>query len=159
MKQLLSLSVMSVLLLACNFSAGVKKDLLTGLYYSNSGLTVSEVYFVGIENTPLKSNKVTIGAELAIVMQGIENYELKDGKAFPGLSLTVTDDQGEAILNNDDLFAGGKGYSPADAAVLRGFFTVGTPMEVGKTYHVKLNAWDKNKKENTITAEVDIVVE
>lgn len=150
---------LAVLVIACNFSAGVKKDLVTGLYYTNNGLSVSEAYFVGPDNTPLKSNKVAVGTTVAVVIQGIENYELKDDKAFPGLSLTVTDDQGNAIMNNDDLFAGGEGFSTADAGVLRGTITVGDPMVSGKTYHLKLNVWDKNKKENTITAEVDIVVE
>jgi hypothetical protein len=159
MKKYLIIPVLSVLVFACNFSAGIKKDLVTGLFYSNNGLSVSEVYFVGPDNTPLKSNKIAVGTSVAVVIQGIGNYELKDDKAFPGLSLTVTDDQGKAVLNNDDLFAGGEGFSAADAGVLRGTITVGDPMVAGKTYHLKLNVWDKNKKENTITAEVDIVVE
>lgn len=159
MKKHLIIPALAVLAMACTFSAGVKKDLTTGLFYSNNGLSVSEVYFVGPDNTPLSSNKVAVGTTVAIVIQGIENYELKDGKAFPGLSLSVTDDAGTAVLSNDDLFAGGEGYSPTDASVLRGTVTVGDPMVAGKTYHVKLNAWDKNKKESTITAEIDIVVE
>jgi hypothetical protein len=150
---------MILILAGCNFSAGVNKDLITGLYYSNNGFSVSGVYFVGPDNTPLKSNRVSIGTSIAIVIEGIENYVMKDEKAFPGLSLTVTDDQGGTVLNNDDLFAEGEGYSSTDASILRGTLTVGDPMVAGKTYHVKLNVWDKNKKENTITAEIDIEVE
>lgn len=143
----------------CNFSAGVNKDLNTGLYYSHNGFSVSGVYFVGPENTPLKSNKVAVGTTVAIVVEGIENYALKDEKAFPGLSLNVTDEQGNVAFNADDLFADGEGYSPVDAAILRGSLTVGEPMVAGKTYHMKLTAWDKNNSENTITAEIDIEVE
>jgi len=150
---------MILIFTGCNFSAGVNKDLVTGLSYSNNGFSVSNVYFVGPDNTPLKSNKVAVGTMVAIVIEGIENYELKDEKAFPGLSLTVTDDQGATVLSNDDLFADNAGYSTTDAAILRGTLTVGDPMVAGKTYHVKLNAWDKNKMENTITAEIDVDVE
>lgn len=159
MKKLISILSVVVLVVACNFSAGVNKDLVTGLYYSNNGFSLSGVYFVGPDNTPLKSNKVALGTTVAIVIEGIENYQLKEEKAYPGLSLNVTDEQGNVALNNDDLFADGAGYSAADAAILRGTLTVGDPMVAGKTYHVKMVAWDKNNKENTITAEVDIVVE
>lgn len=159
MKNHFIIPVLAVLVMSCNFSAGVNKDLTTGLFYSNNGLSVSEVYFVGPDNTPLNSNKVTVGTKVAIVIEGIENYELIDGKAFPGLSISVTDEQGNAVLSNDDLFDGGEGYTPADASVLRGTVTVGDPMIAGQTYHVKLHAWDKNKNESTITAEIDIVVE
>ncbi len=152
------ISLLTLTLAACSFSAGTKKDLATGLSYTYNGFGVSEVYFVGPDNTPLKSNEVPVGTTVAVVIQGIENYTLKDEKAFPGLSLKVTDEQGTSVLNNDDLFASGEGYSPTDAGVLRGTVTVGDPMVAGKTYHVTLQAWDKNNTESKITAEVDIVV-
>jgi hypothetical protein len=71
-----------VLLQACSFSAGTKKDLVTGLSHSYHGFTVDEVLLVGPENTVVNSNKVALDSEIAIVAQGISNYELKDGKAF-----------------------------------------------------------------------------
>ena len=45
-----------------------------------------------------------------------------------------------------------------DAAIIRGTVTVGEPMKAGETYHVKMRVWDKNKPENELTAEVDLVV-
>jgi hypothetical protein len=147
-----------VLLQACSFSAGTNKDLITGLSHSYNGFTVDEVLLVGPDNTVVTSNKVALDSEIAIVAQGIANYELKDGKAFPGLMLTVTSEQGEAIVNEADLFEQTEGYSPEDASALRGTVTVGSPMKSGSTYHMKMHVWDKNKPENVITAEVDLVV-
>jgi predicted small secreted protein len=63
-----------------------------------------------------------------------------------------------AVINETDLFAGGEGYPATDAAILRGTVTVGDPMVAGETYHVKMRIWDKNKPENELTAEVDLVV-
>jgi hypothetical protein len=72
--------------------------------------------------------------------------------------LTVTGEQGEAIVNEADLFAQTEGYSPEDASALRGTVTVGKPMKSGDKYHMKMRIWDKNKAENELTAEVDLVV-
>jgi hypothetical protein len=72
--------------------------------------------------------------------------------------LTVTDKEGTAVIDEQDLFANSDGYPPADAAILRGTVTVGNPMRSGETYHVKMRIWDKNKFENEVTAEVDIDV-
>ena len=84
----------------------------------------------------------------------IENYTLKDGKAFPGLSLLVTDASGTDILNETDLFASyTEGVSPEDAAVLRGSVTVGNPMKSGETYHCKMRVFDKNS-DAEITSEL-----
>jgi hypothetical protein len=143
-------------LAAC--STGANKDFSTGLSVSYDGFRIDKAYLVGPDNTAVSTNEVPLNSDVAIVVQGIENYELKDEKAFPGLALTVMDGQGKAVIDERDLFADSNGYSPADAAILRGTVTVGDPMRSGETYHVKMRVWDKNKPANEINAEVDIVV-
>jgi hypothetical protein len=154
----LFLAATALVLWACNFSAGTKKDFGTGLSQSYKGFSVEDVLLVGPDNTAMTSNEVKLNTQVAIVVQGLTNYELKDNKAFPGLMIVVTDKQGNAIINDADLFDGTEGYPPTDAAILRGTVTVGDPMKAGETYHVKMRVWDKNKLENELTAEVDIVV-
>lgn len=146
-------------LYACEFSAGKKKDFQTGLSVSNDGFSVNESYLVGPDNTRKADNKVPMNSTVAIVLEGIENYALKDGKAYPGLMLTVTDAAGKAVLEEQDLLANYDGFAPTDAAILKGTVTVGNPMRSGETYHVKMRVWDKNKFDNEIIAEVDIEVE
>ncbi len=152
------LAVSALMLWSCNFSAGTKKDFGTGLAYEYKGFTVEEVLLVGPDNVAMSTNEVQVGTQVAIVAQGIANYELKDDKAFPGLMISVTDKDGTSVLGAEDLFSESEGYSAADASVLRGTVTVGDPMKAGETYHVKIRAWDKNKPGNELTAEVDIVV-
>jgi hypothetical protein len=154
----LTLVVYPIVLCACSFSAGTNKDLLSGLSYSYNGFAVDEVLLVGPDNKAMTNNEVQFGTEVAIVIQGLTNYEMKDETAFPGLMLSVTDKNGAQVFGADDLFEGGQGYSAADAAILRGTITVGDPMKSGETYNLKVRAWDKNKPENELTAEVDIVV-
>ena len=144
---------------SCEFSVGKKKDFQTGLSVSNDGFTFDESYLVGPDNTRKADNKVPMNSTIAIVLEGIGNYELKDGKAYPGLMLTVVDKDGKAVLDEPDLLASYDGFPPSDAAILKGTVTVGNPMRSGETYHVKMRVWDKNKFENEIIAEVDIEVD
>lgn len=140
------------------FSKGVKLDASTGAKTSYSGFSVEEIYIVDTEDKPLSSNEVPLDTKFSIVYQGLENYTLKDGKAFPGLSMQVKDDDGNFILNEADLFgSSSEGYSAEDASVLRGTVTVGSPMESGKTYHCTIRAFDKNSKAEIVT-EMDFKV-
>lgn len=149
----------SILLLSsCNFSVGTKTNLGTGLSINYSGFSVDEAYLVDANNQVKSDNEVELGSQVAIVLEGITNYELKDGNAQPGMMLKVVDANGTAVIDEADLFAGGDGYSPEDAAILRGTVTVGDPMKADETYHVSMRIWDKNKPESEITAEVDIDV-
>jgi len=144
---------------ACNFSAGTNKDFATGLSYSYNGFRVDRVVLIGPDNTVMSSNEVVLNSEIAVLVEGLANYELKDEKAFPGMMMTVTDKAGVAVISEADLFAGGKeGYPAVDAAVLRGTITIGSPMVSGETYHAKIRVWDKVKPENELTAEVDLKV-
>ena len=152
------LVVCTLVLCSCNFSAGVKKDFGTGLSYSYNGFAVDEVLLVGPDNRAMGDNEVELGTKVAVVVQGLRNYVMKDDKAFPGLMLSLTDNAGNYVLNEADMFAEGAGYSEADASVLRGSVTIGDPMKSGETYHLKLRVWDKGKPESELTADVDIVV-
>lgn len=161
MKSIASLfiALSAFFLTSCNFSVGTRKDLMTGLGYSYNGFAVEDVKLVGPDGVAKKDNKVPINTKVAIVVQGLTNYVLKDDMAFPGIELVMTDKEGNVVMSNDDLFAESTGYSPADASVLQGTITAGDPMKAGETYHIMMRVWDKNKIENTLTAEVDIVVE
>lgn len=150
--------VCSVLLAACSFSAGTNKDLSTGLSYSYHGFAVEKVLLVDSENTIKTDNEVVMGSKVAIAVEGLTNYELKDDKAFPGLMLVVTDKAGNAVINQADLFSESEGYSAKDAGYLRGSVIVGEPMKTGETYHVKMRVWDKNDPDHELTAELDLVV-
>jgi hypothetical protein len=159
MKNLLVFLILAVsLFTACNFSAGTRKNLTTGLYYSYNGFAVSDVYFVDAENIPKGTNEVDLNSSVALVVQGIENYTLVNEKAYPGMSLFVTDKDGNNVIGEPDLFESNIGYSAEEASVLRGKVTVGEPMITGETYHVNLKIWDKNNPKNTITVTVDLVV-
>jgi predicted small secreted protein len=161
MKNLHLITIMlgCILFASCNYSKGVKKDLRTGLTLDYNGFGVQDVLLLDSSNKPMTNNVVQLNTKVAIAAVGVTNYGLKDGKAFPGMMLVVTDKKGSPIINAADLFEGAGGYNPADATELRGSITVGNPMVSGQTYHVKLRIWDKVKPESVINSEVNLVVQ
>jgi hypothetical protein len=157
-KPLIYFSVL-LILTACSFSKGVKKDLTTGVSTYYNGFAVEAISVVDASDKALTSNEVALDSKLSIVFEGIGNYTLKNEKAFPGLSLQVTDAQGKDVINEGDLLASyTDGVSLEDASVLRGSVTVGNPMASGQTYHCKVRIFDKNKAESEIVSEMEFKV-
>jgi hypothetical protein len=60
----------------------------------------------------MTDNKVQMNTRIAIVALGVNNYQVKDNKVFPGMMLLVTDKKGTPVLKADDLFAGDQGHPP-----------------------------------------------
>ena len=158
-KQIL-ISLLAIVIYSCGggFSKGVKKDLSTGLSTSYNGFAVDEVYLTVDENK-LSNNKVALGKVVNIIANGVDYYQVKDGKVFPGCSILLTDTAGKEILNLPDAFADMKeGFESKKAGMLNATLNTGSPMAVGQTYHLKTRFYDKLKKESEIISEVDLVM-
>jgi hypothetical protein len=152
--------ILSVVLYSCKggFSTGVKKDLSTGLSTSYNGFAVDDVYLT-VDGNKVNSNKVSLGKQILVVANGVDYYEEKNGKVFPGCSIVLTDKNGKSILNIADAFADLKdGFEPEKASMLNATISTGDPMVVGETYHLKTRFYDKQKPTSIITSEVDLVM-
>jgi len=149
--------IVCTFLVACNFSKGVKKDLNTGLLASYNGFGVDDIYLADQSDNRLNTNKVAMGAVVKIIADGVVNYVTKEGKVFPGCTIILTDTAGKEILNVPDAFSDlADGKPQNEARALKATLTTGNPMVPGETYHFKAIFYDKLKKENTITAEVNL---
>lgn len=147
-----------VLLTSCHFSKGVKKDLSTGLSASYNGFSIDDIYLAK-EDTRLNSNIIPLGSKINITVTGVDNFTVKNGKVFPGCTIILTNKAGKEILNLPDAFADMvNGTTAAEAKTLLATLTTGEPMAAGETYHLKTRFFDKNKKENEIVADIDLLV-
>lgn len=147
-----------VLLTSCHFSKGVKKDLSTGLSASYNGFSIDDIYLAK-EDTRLNSNIIPLGSKINITVTGVDNFTVKNGKVFPGCTIILTNKAGKEILNLPDAFADMvNGTTAAEAKTLLATLTTGEPMAAGETYHLKTRFFDKNKKENEIIADIDLLV-
>jgi len=134
---------------------GAKSDYNnTGLETVYEMLTYEKVVIVDGDDKAISGNEVPFESKFSIVFEGIKNYTLKDGRAFPKFMLSVTGgNQPGGIVHNEDLFASNTGgFSEADASVLRGTITVGEPMKPEGEYVCSLQISDKNKPEAYIMA-------
>ena len=148
----------SLIFSSCNFSKGVKKDLSTGLSASYNGFSIEDIYLAS-EEKRLSNNSIAMGSKINITATGVENFTAKDGKVFPGCTILLTDKTGKEILNLPDAFADMKeGTTAAEAKTLQASLNTGDPMLVGETYHLSVRFFDKNKKENEIVANVDLLM-
>jgi hypothetical protein len=144
---------------SCQYSMGVKKDLSTGLKASYNGLDPDDIFLTGDENMRLTSNIIEPGSEINVVATGVENYEVKDGRVFPGCQIILTDKDNNELLHLPDAFADlPEGKSKQEATMLTATLTTGSPMQSGETYHLFVKFWDKLKSSSHITAEVDLVM-
>jgi len=147
-----------IIISSCNFSKGVKKDLSTGLSASYNGFSIDDIYLAK-EELRLNSNIISLGSKINITVTGVNNFAEKNGKVFPGCTIILTDKAGKEILNLPDAFADMvNGTTAAEAKTLLATLTTGDPMVAGETYHLKTRFFDKNKKENEIIADIDLLV-
>ena len=93
-----------------------------------------------------------------MVATGVDYFSEKEGKVFPGCSIILIDKNKKEILNLPDAFADmTNGTTEAEAKTLQASLNTGEPMIAGETYHLHVRFYDKNKKENEIVADVELV--
>ena len=141
-----------------SFSTGFNKDLLSGLQVTNDGLSYDDAY-ITVDGEKTQENSFAVGDKVVMNFEGVDYYELVDGKAFPGAALLVTDLNGKEMLREDDLFAAyaETGASPEDASILTVALTIGNPMISGEKYKWQAHIWDR-KSDGVIDGSMDIVV-
>jgi hypothetical protein len=130
--------------------AGAKLDNGTELQTGFTGFGVEKVFIVDGDDKRISTSEVPLNSTFSIIYEGVKNYTLKDGKAFPTLSMVIMDDQQVQVLSNPDLFASNvDGFTEADASTLRATVTVGDPFKQGK-YTCAVTVLDKNNGNSSI---------
>jgi len=150
---------LSLVITSCQFSKGVKKDLNTGLSASYNGFSLDDIYLADENGNRLGDNKITLGSKILVLATGVDHFSEKEGKVFPGCRIMLTDKNKKEILNLPDAFADmTNGTTAAEAKTLQASLNTGKPMVTGETYHLSVRFYDKNKKENEIVSNVDLVM-
>lgn len=160
MKKIIFLLINTLFVLSsCQFSKGVKKDLNTGLSASYNGFALDDIYLANETGNRLSSNKITLGSKVLVVATGVDYFSDKEGKVFPGCSIILIDKNKKEILNLPDAFADmTNGIPVAEAKTLQASLNTGDPMLIGETYHLSVRFYDKNKMENEIVSNIDLVM-
>lgn len=132
---------------------GFKGDLeTTNLQTLYEGLTFEKVTLLDGDDKKIESEEIAMNSKFSIVIEGIKNYTLKDGKVFPKLTLMLLGETGPIVAEEDALASYTDGMSVEDASVVRGTFTVAQPMVTGKQYTCSVSVTDKNNAAATISS-------
>jgi hypothetical protein len=130
----------------------------TELQTSIQGFSVEHVYIVDGDDKKISNREIALSTRFSIVYEGVKNYTLKNGKAFPDLSIRVIDNDQKTVISEGDLLASYEdGLSEKDASVLRATITTGDPMKPGK-YICSIHVVDKNNKDAFILSSWDFEV-
>ena len=141
---------------SCQFNQSVHKDLTTGAYMRGDGLGVGDV-IIEVNNNPQNRNTYTEGEKVEFVFNDVFGFEKIDGKAYPGLSMTILRNETDTILHEEDLMVElGETGTDLSPLQLRAFFGSGN-MTDNDDYEVFINIWDK-KGDGTYTYEMPFSV-
>ncbi|RYZ48853.1 MAG: hypothetical protein EOO14_21560 [Chitinophagaceae bacterium] len=86
---------------------------------------------------------IPLGEKFYIINEGIKGLVEKEGTVSIGCSLQITDEQGNVILDEPDLFSGNDLFKKEEATFLRCAVSTGRPMETEYYYTVRAKFWDK----------------
>ena len=137
----------------CHYSAGVKKDLRTGLSSSYKNMEPEKVFLV-MNKEVLTHTDIPLGEKFMVVNENVKGLEEREGKISLGCSLKITDQKGKILLEAKDLFEGKDLFKPEDASMLKCTVTTGDPMKWEEQYDIQVVFWDKygdGKIENKVT--------
>jgi hypothetical protein len=146
MKPILILcTLILVALFGCTFNSDTKKDPNTNLSVAHKGLSYG-TYVLSVNKEPLQKAAIKLGEKVSLQFFDVTGFKVEGGRVYPGMSLTVTNDQGEEVSSNTDLLAytSREGLTPIDAQTLSATFALAAPQIVaGKKYILHIRIWDK----------------
>jgi hypothetical protein len=126
-------------------SQNVRND----IEFKASGLKVSQAFLM-FEDGKLvpQDNKVEIGQKVKLHLI-IENWKPVNGKVMLGASEKITADEGQVILDSEDLFAAyPDGVDPVAAGTIMLSAVITEIHKLVKYFEVSFRVWDKASKDN-----------
>lgn len=149
-----------VLCCACSYSSGVNKDLATGLTYSYKNCRVGDVQMVDERGIPFTSNIVPINSTFLIKALGVQNFQVVNGKAFPGCEITLKDKLDKIVGHLPDLFESSakEGIPTPGPLDLSATISLSQPLVTGDTYSVDARFFDKQQPGRELVVSVDVLL-
>ena len=147
-----------IILTGCRFSAGVKKDLYTGLTFQYYDCTVNDVQLKDNAGIPLTSNLVHLNSQVEIAATGVGNFQLVNGRAYPGCELTVQDSTGKIIAQAPNVLADAsrEGIVTNNLLDLSATVSFSEPLVKGQTYEITARFFDTKKQKREVVTKVDL---
>jgi|GEM_PF-2090655 len=144
MKRILIVCFLAAAFIGCQTSKDTGDS---GIKLVTNGFETS-AHYLSLGDGKVSTKEFTPETKLYYILEGVTGFIVKDGKAFPGASMTVSDKEKNEVLNIKDLFEEYvDGIDPAAIAKeLELILTLGDAMKEGSEYDWHVRVWDKNGK-------------
>ena len=152
----LKIAIILMIIISCDVSRSVNKDLQTGLVTRGNGLSCENVT-LSIGDQTIHRHTFIYGEELFVNFNNMEGFEKENGRAFPGMQLLVITDRGDTALQKDDLYAGLEQGTDVSTILLQAKVTMADPIHSNRDHTLHINIWDK-KGEGTFQAKLEFDV-
>lgn len=157
MRRLFFLLLAASAMAACNFTVKKNDDAATssdnGSVRNNislkaSGITVQQAFLLFDDGKLVPGdNKIEVGQNVRMRLI-IDGWEPVNGKVALGASEKITTDDGQVILNSEDLFATVGEVDAKDAGVITLSAVITKVDKLFKYFEVTFRVWDKNSSDN-----------
>lgn len=126
-----------------------------------NNVSYNEIYIFSQErDRVITDNKIKFNENTYVIFEGLSGFKEENGMVFPGLNLKASDNEGNKVLDYNDLFAdysaGGFPVADFNARVSSHFRLTGS--EFKNPLHCELTIWDK-KSEAKIKITANLIVE
>jgi hypothetical protein len=126
-----------------------------------SNVSFNEIYLYSKERGKvIPDNKIKFNENTFIIFEGLSGFKVENGMVFPGLSFKAKDNEGNIIMDYNDLFAeyekSGFAVSDFNKRVSSHFELTGS--EFKNPLHCEMTIWDK-KSDASVKAKAELVIE
>lgn len=110
------------------------------------GMKVEQAFLLFDDNTLVpESNETTVGKKIFLRLILYKGFKEKNGKVYPGASETIETNDGQVVLNENDLFSAyASGVASADAQFITLTAVITKLDRLYDYFVVKFKVWDKN---------------
>jgi hypothetical protein len=142
MKNTFYVILFSIVIAGCHFSKSVKKDFVSGLTSTGSGLTCEEVY-LKVNDERTDRNSFIYGEVVNLVFEDVKGLKQENGKSFPKMQIIVNSLSGDTVFFADNLYSEYTEGMNFSSLQLTGDLTVAAPIKTGGEYLLTVTIKDR----------------
>ncbi len=142
MKNTFYVILFSIVIAGCHFSKSVKKDFVSGLTSTGSGLTCEEVY-LKVNDERTDRNSFIYGEVVNLVFEDVKGFKQENGKSFPKMQIIVNSLSGDTVFFADNLYSEYTEGMNFSSLQLTGDLTVAAPIKTGGEYLLTVTIKDR----------------
>ena len=142
LKNICIISIVILILSACELNQSVHKDFITGAYSKGDGIVCNDVK-IKINGKVENRNSFVYGEKVSFIFNEIHGLTKIDGKVYPKLSMCVMKNEQDTVLYNANVIGDSQGGTDLSSLQLEGHFICTLPYESNEMYKIYVTMSDE----------------